>query len=91
MFITTFNFGLLYTIFPNLLNTDSCEITKLDSDILNRFITGMYHSIVTFLTIGYGDIQPKSFLGVILSGTEGFLGLFLMAYFTIAFSRKVLR
>ncbi|MCK5311801.1 MAG: hypothetical protein KAJ62_06810 [Desulfobacteraceae bacterium] len=43
------------------------------------------------MTIGYGDIQPANFSGIILSGFEGFMGLFLMSYFTVTFVRKVLR
>ncbi|OQY00769.1 MAG: hypothetical protein B6I20_08280 [Bacteroidetes bacterium 4572_117] len=51
---------------------------------------GFYHSAITFLTIGYGDYYPS---GIIrwLSGVEGFIGLFLMSYFTVAFVRKILR
>ncbi len=56
-----------------------------------QIIFSAYHSIVTFLTIGYGDIQPANWFGILLSGIEGFLGLFLMSYFTVAFARKVLR
>jgi len=50
----------------------------------------LYHSAITFLTIGYGDFYP---MGIIrwLSGIEGFIGLFLMSYFTVAFVRKILR
>lgn len=62
-----------------------------NNTILNKVLTSVYHSIVTFLTIGYGDINPANFLTVIFSGIEGFIGLFLMAYFTVAFVRKVLR
>lgn len=49
-----------------------------------------YHSAITFLTIGYGDYYP---VGAIrwLSGLEGFTGVFLMSYFTVAFVRKILR
>jgi uncharacterized protein YjbI with pentapeptide repeats len=49
-----------------------------------------YHSGVTFLTIGYGDFYP---LGAVrwLSNVEGFIGVFLMSYFTVAFVRKILR
>lgn len=49
-----------------------------------------YHSGITFLTIGYGDFYP---LGAIrwLSNVEGFIGVFLMSYFTVAFVRKILR
>ena len=52
---------------------------------------GIYHSLITFLTIGYGDVTPKSWCGIILCGIEGFLGMFLISYFTVAFVRKVLR
>ncbi len=49
-----------------------------------------YHSGITFLTIGYGDFYP---MGAVrwLSNLEGFVGVFLMSYFTVAFVRKILR
>jgi hypothetical protein len=52
-----------------------------------------FHSIITFLTIGYGTefMTFDSFWFKTFSGIEGFAGLFLMAYFTISFVRKVLR
>jgi len=52
-----------------------------------------FHSIITFLTIGYGTefMAFESFWFKFLSGVEGFAGLFLMSYFTISFVRKVLR
>ena len=61
-----------------------------DPDHLPLVTKSIYHSAITFLTIGYGDYYPS---GVIrwLSGVEGFVGLFLMSYFTVAFVRKVLR
>jgi len=67
------------------------ENSKADSlNLLNRLGLSMYHSAITFLTIGYGDIFPQGSLRL-WSSIEGFLGLFLMAYFTISFARKVLR
>lgn len=53
----------------------------------------IFHSIITFLTIGYGTdyINMNSWAAKIFSGLEGFAGLFLMSYFTISFVRKVLR
>jgi len=52
---------------------------------------GISYSIATFLTIGYGNITPSTSFAVFLSGLEGFSGVFLIAYFTVAFARKALR
>ncbi len=49
-----------------------------------------YVSIVTYWTIGYGDLSPFGF-NRFLSGLEGFFGVFLMSYFTVAFVRRILR
>ena len=61
-----------------------------DPDKLSMVARAFYHSAITFLTIGYGDYYPS---GIIrwLSSVEGFSGLFLMSYFTVAFVRKILR
>lgn len=49
------------------------------------------HSAITFLTIGYGNTYPKTSQVATFSAIEGFMGMFLMSYFTVAFVRKVLR
>ena len=51
----------------------------------------LYHSIITFFTIGYGDSRPLGTFGLILTGLEGFIGVFLMSLFTVSFVRKMLR
>lgn len=51
---------------------------------------GFYFSVVTFFTIGYGDFAPVG-ISRVIAGTEGFVGVFLMSYFTVAFVRKILR
>jgi hypothetical protein len=61
-----------------------------DPDHLPLITKSIYHSAITFLTIGYGDYYPSGYIRW-LSGIEGFVGLFLMSYFTVAFVRKVLR
>jgi len=61
-----------------------------DPDQLSSLAVAFYHSAITFLTIGYGDYYPSGAIRVI-SGFEGFVGLFLMSYFTVAFVRKILR
>jgi hypothetical protein len=50
----------------------------------------LYFSAITFTTIGYGDYAPRDWLRWV-AGAEGFLGLFLMAVFTVSFSRKFIR
>lgn len=59
-------------------------------DHLSVFLQSFYHSAITFFTIGYGDVYPVG-LSRLVSGLEGFMGVFMMSYFTVAFVRKVLR
>jgi len=59
-------------------------------DQLSVLLQSFYHSAITFFTIGYGDVYPMG-LSRVLSGLEGFMGVFMMSYFTVAFVRKVLR
>ncbi len=86
-------FSTIYIILP--LITHHTEIISSlfkegDPRDLTMVQKAFYHSTITFLTIGYGDYYPA---GIIrwLSGVEGFIGLFLMSYFTVAFVRKILR
>jgi len=59
-------------------------------DNLSILVQSFYHSAITFFTIGYGDVYPVGFSRLV-SGIEGFMGVFMMSYFTVAFVRKVLR
>jgi len=80
-------FSLIYLF--EMLFTRADIIASVD-DKLSVVAKAFYHSAITFLTIGYGDHYP---FGPIrwMSGVEGFVGLFLMSYFTVAFVRKILR
>lgn len=68
----------------------SADIVASVDDQLGMLARSFYHSAVTFLTIGYGDHYPFGFIRWV-SALEGFCGLFLMSYFTVAFVRKILR
>ena len=88
-FIIYILFSLAYLIMPiigagNIINSVGA------TDGLSYLQTCFYHSAITFLTIGYGDYYPTGFSRAI-SITEGWTGLFLMSYFTVAFVRKILR
>jgi hypothetical protein len=54
------------------------------------FGNSLYYSGITFLTIGYGDYFAWGILKPV-AVLEGFSGVFLMSYFTVAFVRKILR
>ncbi len=51
-----------------------------------------YFSLVTFTTLGYGDMAPKAHLGFrLVAGGEALLGAGLMALFVVALARKYTR
>lgn len=68
------------------------EIYPGPPDAANISLLGksFYMSVITFFTIGFGDFYPMGALRVV-AGLEGFCGVFLMSYFTVAFVRKILR
>jgi hypothetical protein len=89
MLVSYIFFSLVYLIVPVFVNTKIVSSLG-DPDKLGPVAVSFYHSAITFLTIGYGDYYPSGLFRWI-SGLEGFVGLFLMSYFTVAFVRKILR
>ncbi|MBN2668608.1 MAG: hypothetical protein JXR60_05195 [Bacteroidales bacterium] len=88
MLITYVFFSLIIAIsailqLGSLTGTKSFDIWQITAD-------SFYFSIITYLTVGYGDYCPIGFEKW-LAGIEGFVGVFLMAYFTVAFVRRILR
>ncbi len=57
-------------------------------DELEQLGTATYFSLVTFTTLGYGDLRPSPGWGRALAGVEAILGTFLMALFLVTFTRK---
>jgi hypothetical protein len=72
------NLGGVATTLPNQLSH------------LHQYSNDVYFSFITFFTIGYGDYFPEGYLKGV-AAFEGFTGVFLMSYFTVAFVRKILR
>ncbi len=85
----TFTYLLLETVDPSAQIVSSL-FPSGDPRILSKVGKAFYHSAITFLTIGYGDYYPNG-ISRWLSAIEGFIGLFMMSYFTVAFVRKILR
>jgi len=50
----------------------------------------LYFSVVTFTTLGYGDITVSGLLRIVVI-CEAFCGIFIMPLFIVALSRKYLR
>jgi hypothetical protein len=62
-----------------------------DKVMTHGFWTGLYYSVVTFTTLGYGDIAPEPGSGRFLAGFEALVGAFLMALFLVCVVRKFSR
>ncbi len=55
-----------------------------------NFAERLYFSVVTFTTLGYGDLQPATDMRF-WAGLEALTGAFLMALFVVAMARKFTR
>ncbi len=53
-------------------------------------MNSIYFSVVTFTTLGYGDISPLGFARFI-AAFEAFMGSFTMALFVVVFVKKMTR
>ncbi len=89
MLVAYMLFSILY-FFLMMIHGSNIVSSIGDPDKLPPLAVAFYHSAITFLTIGYGDYYPSGIIRFI-SGLEGFTGLFMMSYFTVAFVRKILR
>lgn len=88
LFVLCF-FALLYILLPFFVHAEIVSSVG-DPDGLNLVEKSFYHSAITFFTIGYGDYYPSGHVRW-LSAVEGWAGVFLMSYFTVAFVRRILR
>lgn len=77
--------GLLYN--GNLIGFDSAA--SLSENISILFST-IYFSVVTFTTLGYGDLTPIG-ASRFIAATEAFAGTFTMALFVFVFVRRMTR
>ncbi len=81
--VMIFLFGILYGLGQgvNGIGVDG---------FLNASRNYIYFSIVTFTTLGYGDLQPLGWWRI-LAGLEAVFGAFSMSYFVVSWMRKVTR
>ena len=72
-----------YNIFKILFKLYNLSLTDLAN--IGRYF---YFSVVTFTTLGYGDLRPVHPISHLISSIEAFVGMFMMALFVLTFGRK---
>jgi hypothetical protein len=92
MVIAVVGYGLVFYFISEFLPKVGAIVTTITPDLNHQhdFFNAFYYSAITFFTIGYGDYFADGYLKPI-AAFEGFSGVFLMSYFTVAFVRKILR
>lgn len=71
-------FGALYTIMDRFMVEPNFVIEGVRRDL--TFPEGLYFSIVTFATVGYGDIHPVSGAVRLVCGVEIIMGVLLLLF-----------
>lgn len=105
MILILIGFFLVYCMFPNLLiykdtiiSSESLFITAFKmyetstfdiNFLISKFGNAFYFTIITFTTVGYGDIMPLNWMKLVVS-LESFLGVFFTASFVVTLSRRFL-
>lgn len=84
-----FLFGLVYTAAPGMIGLD-CVIGCAKCARHGLF-TPFYFSVVTFTTLGFGDISPQTTLGEIVVSFEVFFGYMTLGLFLSVLADKVAR
>jgi voltage-gated potassium channel Kch len=67
------------------------EVVTYTSHGLAAVVDSLYFSIVTFATLGLGDVHPAGTLGRLIAAAEGLVGAFLTAVFVFSLGRRVTR
>jgi len=62
----------------------------IEPEPLGRFLSPLWFSLTTFVTLGYGDFAPMGWFRLV-TGIEALLGVALLALFTVAWGRKMVR
>ena len=86
-FVIIFGYAFIYYYFSGIYNGMAYKITSYNA----KFLEAIYFSIVTFTTLGFGDLAPKPGLFQLIASSEALLGAIFMALFIFVFARKMIR
>ena len=79
---------LNYNLSPNSIGIQ-WTMSNIDK-VFNDFLLCLYTSVITFTTLGYGDVHPIGYSRIVASMEAGF-GIIMTALFIFVFTRKMLR
>lgn len=85
--IIIFGFTFIYYIFSGIFNGIAYNIISYKPN----FLEALYFSIVTFTTLGFGDLAPKPGFFQLFASFEALIGAIFMALFIFVFVRKMIR
>jgi len=91
-------FGALYYQY-NFTITSSASLNQFLQDVkpsikissVDNWFSPYYYSVVTFATLGYGDITPSDLAGQIFSVIEVLIGYIMLGGLLSVFSKKIVR
>ncbi len=86
-FIIIFGYAFIYYYFSGIYDGMAYKITSYNA----KFLEAIYFSIVTFTTLGFGDLAPKPGLFQLITSSEALVGAIFMALFIFVFARKMSR
>lgn len=81
--------ALAYPATGGLVTGDT--VVRYSSHGPSAMLDGLYFSVVTFATLGLGDVHPAGDIGRVLAASEGLAGAFLTAVFVFSLGRRVTR
>lgn len=73
----------------NSYSVRMCEHYTLDDNAETFFMQALWMTCVTFLTLGYGDVVPRTTCGRVLAIFTGMMGVGLMALCVAVLTRKL--
>ncbi|WP_341206060.1 ion channel [uncultured Psychrosphaera sp.] len=84
--------AVLYFILGIKSDTGIIQLSFNNSFVENlyNFFSSIYFSVVTFTTLGYGDINPVGYSRLVAT-IEAFIGSFALALFVVVFVQKTTR
>ena len=83
-------FAFLYMI-TGLQSLNNTSISISENNFLKNYIDAWYFSMVTFTTVGYGDMTVETYTGKILVSIEVFLGVTMAASWASVIIKKMSR